>query len=100
MFSKDILGEEQVGFRHGYSTIYHIYVLQTIIELYQPVYKRVYCAFTDYRKAFDSLDRGYLWQKLLSYNVNGNIFHVIKNMYAKGKSCTKERYFNVWLLSI
>ena len=63
---QDILGEEQAGFRHGYITIDHIYVLQTIIELYQSVYKRVYCAFIDYRKAFDSLDRNYLWQKLLS----------------------------------
>ena len=87
---QDILGEEQAGFRHGYNTIDHIYVLQTIIELYQSVYKRVYCAFIDYRKAFDSLDRSYLCQKLLSYNVNGKIFHVIKNMYAKAKSCIKK----------
>ena len=66
----------------------YIYVLQTIIELYQSVHKRVYSAFIDYRKAFDSLDRSYLWQKLLSYNVK--IFHVIKNMYAKAKSCIKK----------
>ena len=60
------------------------------MELYQSVHKRVYCAFIDYRKAFDSLDRGYLWQKLLLYNVNGKIFHVIKNMYAKAKSYIKK----------
>ena len=40
--------------------------------------------------AFDLLDRSYLWQKLLSYNVNGKIFHVIKNMYAKAKSFIKK----------
>ena len=28
---QDILGEEQAGCRHGYSTIDHIYVLQTIV---------------------------------------------------------------------
>ena len=31
---QDILGDEQAGFRHGYSTINHIYVMQTLIELY------------------------------------------------------------------
>ena len=39
-----VLGQEQVGFREGYSTIDHIFVLQLIIE---SVHKRVYCAFID-----------------------------------------------------
>ena len=37
----NILGEEQAGFRKGYSTIDHIFVLQHVIELYQSVHKRV-----------------------------------------------------------
>ena len=40
-----ILGQEQAGFREGYSTIDYIFGLQLIIELYQYVHKRVYCAF-------------------------------------------------------
>ena len=84
-----ILGQEQTGFREGYSTIDHIFVLQLIIELYQSVHKRVYCAFIDYRKAFDSINRPLLWQKLLSYNINGKLFNVVKNMYDKAKSCIK-----------
>ena len=62
----DILGREQVGFREGYSTIDHAFVLHLVIELYQSVLKRVFCAFIDYRKAFDSIDRSLLWPKLLS----------------------------------
>ena len=83
------MGQEQAGFREGYSTIDHIFVLQLIIELYQSVHKRVYCAFIDYRKAFDSINRPLLWQKLLSYNINGKLFNVVKNMYDKAKSCVK-----------
>ena len=83
------MGQEQAGFREGYSTIDHIFVLQLIIELYQSVHKRVYCAFIDYRKAFDSINRPLLWQKLLSYNINGKLFNVVKNMYDKAKSCIK-----------
>ena len=51
----NILGKEQAGFRVGHSIINHIFVLQIIIELYQSVKKRVYCAFIHYPKAFDFL---------------------------------------------
>ena len=83
------MGQEQVGFRESYSTIDHIFVLQLFVELYQSVQKRVYCGFIDYRKAFDSINRPLLWQKLLSYNINGKLLNVVKNMYDKAKSCVK-----------
>ena len=86
----NILGEEQAGFREGYSTIDHIFVLQLVIELYNSVHKRVYCAFIDYRKAFDYISRPLLWRKLLSYDINGKFLNVIRNMYSKAKSCTKK----------
>ncbi len=85
-----ILGEEQAGFRGGYSTIDHTFVLQLVIELYQSVHKRVYCAFIDYRKAFDSIDRTLLWKKLLLYGINGKVFDVIRNLYKNAKSCIKK----------
>ena len=87
------MGQEQAGFREGYSTIDHILVLQLIIELYQSVHKRVYWAFIGYRKAFDSINRPLLWKKLLSYNINGKLFNVVKNMYDKAKSCFKIKIF-------
>ena len=83
------MGQEQAGFREGYSTIDHIFVLHLITELYQSVHKRVYCALIDYRKPFDSINRPLLWQKLLSYNINGKLYNVVKNMYDKAKSCVK-----------
>ena len=87
---EDILGKEQVGFRKGYSTIDHVFVLHLVIELYQSVRKRVFCAFIDYQKAFDSVDRSLLWQKLLSYNINGKLLTVIRQMYNRAKSCIKK----------
>ena len=84
---ENILGQEQAGFREGYSTIDHVFVLHVVIELYKSVHKRIYCAFIDYRKAFDSIDRSILWQKLLSYGINGKMFIVIKDIYDKAKSC-------------
>ena len=52
-----LLGEEQAGFREGYSTLDHIFSLHCIIDLFLENKKRLYCAFVDYRKAFDMIDR-------------------------------------------
>jgi len=48
-----------------------------------------FCAFVDYRKAFDSVKRSALWLKLLESNVDGKCFKIIFNMYANIKSCVK-----------
>jgi hypothetical protein len=84
-----VLGAEQAGFRAGYSTMDHIFVLHSVIELYLARRKRIYCAFVDYRKAFDLVDRSSLWLKLISSGINGNVIRVVYNMYDKAKSCVK-----------
>ena len=38
--NEDLLGGEQAGFREGYNTIDHAFVLHLVIELYQSVRKR------------------------------------------------------------
>ena len=54
--------------------------------------KKLFCAFIDYKKAFDSVQRGLLWGKLLNSGVNGKVLRVIRDMYAKAKSCVKTRH--------
>ena len=87
--SVGIIGEEQAGFRQGYSTIDHMFVLNSILEIYLHKKKRVYCAFVDYKKAFDLIDRTSIWMKVISSNINGKLFTVIYNMYSNAKSCAK-----------
>ena len=91
----DILGREQAGFRERYSTIDHAFVLHLVIELYQSVRKRVFCAFIDYRKAFDSIDISLLWQKLLSYNIHRKVYNIIREIYSKANSCIRNRKDNM-----
>ena len=81
-----VLIEEQAGFRAGYSTVDHIFALDVIIRLYLHKGKKLYCAFIDYRKAFDSIDRVLLWQKLLSQNIGGKFMNIVYNMYEGAKS--------------
>ena len=94
-----VIGEEQAGFRYSYSTIDHIFTLHTIIEFYLKKKKKLFCAFIDYKKAFDFVDRASLWMKLISTGINGNILRVIHNLYAGAKSCVTlngsvSSYFN------
>ena len=86
----NILGEEQAGFREKYSTSDHIFVLNTLINIYQAKDKQIYCAFVDYRKAFDFINRSNLWGKLLEYGINGKIINVIYNIYENSKACIKK----------
>ena len=85
-----IIGEEQAGFREGYSTLDHIFVLHSLVELYFSRCKRLYCAFIDYKKAFDLVDRSSLWSKLISCDINGNMLNVTYNMYENAKSRVKQ----------
>ena len=76
-----LLGEEQAGFRANYSTTDHIFTLHSIIDIYLKKKNNYFCAFVDYSKAFDMLNRQALWSKLIACNVNGKVINVIYNMY-------------------
>ena len=84
-----VLGDEQVGFRSGFSTTDHAFTLNCIIDMYLQRKKRVFCAFIDYKKALDLVDRSSLWCRLLSNGINGKIIMIIYNLYIGAKSCVK-----------
>ena len=84
-----LLSYNQAGFRKGHSTIDNIFVLNALISLYQSFGKKLYCAFIDFRKAFDTVWRTGLWKKLINSGIKGKIFSVIYNMYNNIKSCVQ-----------
>ena len=83
----NILEENQAGFRSGYSTTGHIFVLHALLEILKSEKTKLFCSFIDFSKAFDSVWRVGLWTKILKYNINGNFFRIIYNMYQGIKSC-------------
>ena len=85
--ANDLLNENQCGFRRGYSTCDNIFVIYSIIEYLKCRKMKLFCAFIDFQKAFDSVWRAGLWAKLLKYNITGKVLTVIKNMYDNIKSC-------------
>ena len=46
----------------------------------------LYLAFMDLRKAFDSVPRKYLFQKLAYIGITGTLFNVLKDIYSRNKA--------------
>ena len=61
----EILLANQAGFRKSHSTLDHCFVLKSLIDLFLHNKKRIYVAFIDFRKAFDSVWRSGLWENYL-----------------------------------
>ena len=83
----ELLSENQTGFRENHSTLDHCFVLKSLLDIFNYKKKKLYCAFIDYKKAFDSVWRKGLWSKLLREGINGKVLRVIINMYNNIKSC-------------
>ena len=78
--------ENQAGFRRGMGTTDHIFSLYSLIELFKRHKMKLYCAFIDFEKAFDSVWHIGLWNKVLQNNIDGKCFKIITNMYKDIKS--------------
>ena len=82
----DIIKPNQGGFKQKEGTIEHLFVLQNIFHYNQTVF----CAFLDLQKAYDSVWREALFQKLeKQYNVNEGTIKMIKAMYKDTRSITR-----------
>ena len=89
METNNILNENQAGFRKHYSTMDHIFLFKGIIDLFCHKKQKLFCAFIDYQKAFDTVWREALWFKLTQSGIQQNtkFYNIIKNMYNDIKSC-------------
>ena len=85
----NILLENQIGFRKGYSTLNHVFSLKSLIDIFFSKKKKLYCAFIDFKKAFDTVWRSGLWIKLISFGITGKLFNVVRNIYDNVKSCVQ-----------
>ena len=90
-FCKDnnVISDAQFGFQKGKSTVDAIFILTTLIQKYLNENKRLYCAFVDFKKAFDCVYRNALWLKLYKQGIQGKLLRIIRDMYQKVKSCVK-----------
>ena len=71
----DVVPESQYGYWPGRSMKDLIYVLRQLFAKAQEKNTPMYAIFIDFRKAFDSVDRGLLWEVLSRFGVLPKVSH-------------------------
>ncbi len=80
--------QSQFAYKPGYSTLDATFVLHSIIA--QTMIKSdIFCAFIDFSKAFDKVERSILYDKLVLCGLSHNMLRMIINMYSKIRSKVK-----------
>ena len=92
---KKLISVKQIGFMKGTGTSDHIFLLQTIIEkVVRKGKKRLYAAFIDFKKAYDTVDRDLLIRRLKALGINGIFLRNIIAMYKRTEYSIKFREGN------
>ena len=87
---QNILSKGQLGFLSGNKTSDAHLIVHNLVNYYCTKEKKnIFVCFVDFQKAFDSVPRNKLFQKLLDYNINGKFYDCLTNLYTGDKSCVK-----------
>ena len=76
------LPDVQAGFRKGRRTRDQIANILRIIKKARECQKNIYFCFTDYAKAFDSVDHNKLWKILQEVGIPDYLTCLLRNLYA------------------
>ena len=88
--SKGLISSSELGFVLGNRTSDPHIILHNLIQKYcHKRKKRLYGCFVDFSKAFDTIPRDKLFQKLLNKDINGKFYDCLVNLYTEDKSCVK-----------
>ena len=77
----NITGECQAGFKRNYSITDHLFTLLALIQKQFSLNRKMYVAFIDFEKAFDSINWKLLWPIRLKNGIRRKLCHCIKSMY-------------------
>ena len=87
--SNNKIAQEQAGYRDGFSTIDHIFTLYAMIQKQFSKDRKLYAAFVDYRKCFDSIHRDALFHVIQRNGVSGKLLNAIKAIYKNVLACVR-----------
>ena len=78
--------EEQAGFRPSYSTMDHLQTINQLIEKSKEYGRKLYLAFIDFNKAFDTIKQEALWDALEECGVKTCYINVIRKLYENNEA--------------
>lgn len=85
-----ILSPTQLGFVPGNRTSDAHLIIHNLIHKQCHINNgRLYTCFIDFSKAFDTIPRDTLLNKLLDFGIEGKFFNILKNIYTNDKICIK-----------
>lgn len=87
--NESILNDVQFGFRDRRSTTDAIFILHSLIQKIISKRLKLWCAFIDFERAFDTVNREALWHKLLEIGISCKMLTMLKAIYSNVKSCIK-----------
>ena len=96
----NLICDEQNGFRPERSCLDHLSTLTNIINTRKCMKKSTFALFVDFSKAFDRIDRQFLWDKLDKIGVPGKMLSALRCLYSNVQCCVnvngvRTDYFNV-----
>ena len=72
----------QAGFRKDHRTTDQTFVVRTLIEKAKADKQPLYSCFVDFKKAYDTVPRDLLWEKLQRIGVHGEFLRGVQALYA------------------
>jgi len=78
VYSKDLIGDYQIGFVRGKSTSNHIFTIRQIMEKCYEFGRDVHMCFVDFKQAYDSILWNKLWAALEEFGTPKKLIDLIK----------------------
>ena len=85
----EVQNEFQFGFRVGRSTSDGIFILHSLVQHVLKDNGKLYCAFIDYEKAFDTIIHEALWLKLVENGISCKFTRILQSLYGKVLAAVK-----------
>ena len=87
--AKELLPEEQCGFRPDRSKTDMIFVVRRLQEIWRKAGVSLFMCFIDLQKAYDTVDRTLLWQVLTRTGVPPQMIAIIQKFYDWMRACVR-----------
>jgi exonuclease III len=84
------IDHNQFGFCKGCRTSDNVFIIDTLISYQKSKKKPLYITFVDFSKAFDFVNRTFLYYKLIQNGYGGKLLKIIQSLF--GKSSARVRW--------
>jgi exonuclease III len=88
---KELIPENQIGYKSKSRTADHMFTLKTVVDKYINKIPRKYlfACFVDFKSAFDTVWRNALLVKLIKLGIGGNMISILQDIYSDVKYSIK-----------